>query len=90
MTLTGSLLFVNLTNPHPFTLGVQALDLATQAITFVASFGPSGSFYDQVGTPTTSQERVVVASTEAGRGVLLELDPKVGNMVDLAYTPISY
>ena len=50
MTLTGSLLFVNLTNPHPFTLGVQALNLATQAITFVASFGPSGSFYDQVGT----------------------------------------
>ena len=27
-----------------------------------------------------------MASTEAGRGVLLELDPKVGNMVDLAYT----
>ena len=44
MTLTGSLLFVNLTNPHPFTLGVQALNLATQATTFVASFGPSGSF----------------------------------------------
>lgn len=50
MTLAGSLLFVNLTNPHPFTLGVQALNLATQATTFVASFGPSGSFYDQVGT----------------------------------------
>ena len=44
MTLAGSLLFVNLTNPHPFTLGVQALDLATQAITFVASFGPSAGW----------------------------------------------
>ena len=51
----------------------------------------NGSLYflSAFATPT-SQERVVVASTEAGRGVLLELDPKVGNMVDLAYTPISY
>ena len=38
------LCFVNLTNPHPFTLGVQALNLATQATTFVATHRAMGSF----------------------------------------------
>ena len=48
MVAAGSLIFVDVIKQKPFTLAVQALQLATLAVSQVAVIGPSSSFYDQV------------------------------------------
>jgi hypothetical protein len=46
--MRGSLLFVDVIKTSPFTLGLQALNLAALIVSPVVVLGPGGSFYDQV------------------------------------------